>query len=326
MITPAEINSRYSLAEPYLQVLREQVRATLFAYCDKNEFALVSRIKSVDSLSEKIESGRFSSWSQIDDLVAFCVVVPTLAEEGSVIEFLSRTFNQARLTRRGQTKKSPQVFRFDSTRFVGTLATPPSTELREIDAIKFEVQVRTAFDHAWVVTTHALSYKAGVVDWKQQRLAAELKATTEKMDLLIEAFREASVKVQDSPWPEIDAKRKIYDFFLLATDTKRIPGEMAPRDWSRFVDNVYELGQRCYGRATEPTDIAGRVIDAVDAELKATGAGVPLSLSLWQVTFGSVLKKIDIPLNFHNYWPLITADLETFYPGVKAVQTRFEMA
>ena len=80
---------------------------------------------------------------------------------------------------------------------------PEETGTESINKISFEVQIRTAFDPAWVVTTHALSYKSSVVDWKQQRLAAELKATAEKMDLLILAFQEASLKIEESRWPAI---------------------------------------------------------------------------------------------------------------------------
>jgi hypothetical protein len=102
-----------------------------------------------------------------------------------------------------------------------------------------------AIDHAWIVTTDALSYKAPLIDWKQQRLAAELKATTEKMDLLIAAFHETSVRVQESPWPEIDAKKAIHNFFLAAADSKL-------RGLGRH-EAVPQLTKRCNGTAGIPS-------------------------------------------------------------------------
>lgn len=135
---------------------------------------------------------------------------------------------------------------------------PEETGTESINKISFEVQIRTAFDPAWVVTTHALSYKSSVVDWKQQRLAAELKATAEKMDLLILAFQEASLKIEESRWPAIQAKKDIHSYFASAVETQKFPKELAPKDWSRFAENVYELGRHFIG-TRKPEHVAGNL-------------------------------------------------------------------
>src|SRR5438034_374725 len=116
MITPSEVNTKYDLVKPYLLPLQQRVRQTLSVFCEEKSFALVSRVKSLESLSEKIESGRYASWSEIDDLVAFAIVIPTLLEQETAIQFLEETFQQVALKRRGSTLKPPDVFRFDSTR------------------------------------------------------------------------------------------------------------------------------------------------------------------------------------------------------------------
>jgi ppGpp synthetase/RelA/SpoT-type nucleotidyltranferase len=325
VITPAEINSRYTLVKPYLDSLQQNVRETLSPYSEQNSFALIYRTKTLQSLSEKIESGRYASWGEIDDLVAFAIVIPTLAEEDSVVAFLQDKFRCVDLKRRGTTQKAPDVFRFDSTRFVGRLPTPPGATIeRAIDRINFEVQVRSAFDHAWIVTTHALAYKSTVIDWRQQRLAAELKATAEKMDLLILAFQDASTQVRESPWPTIQAKKDISQFFTSTVDQERFPRELIPKDWSRFVDNVYDLGRRCGGRLS-PEQIAMAIIDSVRTEFSVLGPErIPLSLSLWQITFASVFKSGILKPPFIKYWPLITPQLETLYPILKEIHPRFD--
>lgn len=312
--------------KPYFGPLQKYVRETLSSYCEQRSFALVYRLKSLESLSEKIESGRFANWSEIDDLVAFAIVIPTLIEETSVVDFLKEKFRCVSLKLRGTTQKAPDVFRFDSTRFVGKVQAPPDAAgMRPIDKINFEVQIRSAFDHAWIVTTHALAFKSPVVDWKQQRLAAELKATAEKMDLLILAFQEASRRVQESPWPIIQAKKDIYRFFVSAAEEKRFPKELVPKDWSRFTDNVYELGRRC-GERPKPAQIARTITDAVSAELSALGPEkVPLSLSLWQITLASLSKTGALNGPLAEYWPLITSELETLYPPLKTLQPRFDL-
>jgi ppGpp synthetase/RelA/SpoT-type nucleotidyltranferase len=326
MVIPAEILSRYALIQPYLEPLLKIVHETLSAYCERQGFALVHRLKTMESLCEKIESGRYPNWEEIDDLVAFAIVIPTLLEEDGAISFLQEKFRPIRLRKRGSTMKSPEVFRFDSTRFVGRLRRPPGELIdRPVDIISFEIQVRSAFDHAWIVTTHALTYKAHQIDWKQQRLAAELKATTEKMDMLILAFEEASTKVAESPWPKIQAKKDIHAFFLHAAAKKRFPGELVPKDWSRFTDNIYELAEKCSARR-KPHEIAGALIRAIDAELSALGPDkVPLSLSLWQITLASLSKANTIRVPTEDYWPLITPHLEQLYPLLREFKPRFDL-
>lgn len=325
MITPAEVNLRYSNVEPYLAPLRRYVNDTLSPYCEDRGFALVSRVKTRESVSEKIESGRFASWAEIDDLVAFAVVIPTLAHEESVVAFLTERFRTVDIKRRGATPKAPDVFRFDSTRFIGTTQAPPGAEGgRPIDKLPFEVQVRSAFDHAWMVTTHDLVYKSPVADWRQRRLAAELKATTEKMDLLIMAFQEASEKIPSSPWPAIEAKSDIHRFFSEAAERDRIPAELLPKDWSRFTDNVYDLGRYCW-RDAKPTDIARNISEAVDAELTALGAEkVPRGLSLWQITLCSLSKAGLLRAPRPGRYLVITREMEDLYPSLRDFQQRFQ--
>src|SRR6185312_12062773 len=114
------------------------------------------------------ESGRYSAWSELDDLVALSIVIPTLAEEVSVLEFLRATFKEGATRLRGTTKKNPAMFRFDVTRFIGKQKSPLQFEpgQRVYYETPFEIQIRSAFEHAWIVTTHAITFKANNVDWK----------------------------------------------------------------------------------------------------------------------------------------------------------------
>jgi ppGpp synthetase/RelA/SpoT-type nucleotidyltranferase len=324
MITPPEVNARYSEIEPYLAPLQRYVHETISQFCQARGFAVVSRVKTLESLSEKIESGRYSRWSDIDDLVAFAIVIPTLADEEPATEFLQQRFQVVAIRRRGTSQKAPDVFRFDSSRFVGRWQAPPGSDKpRPIDQISFEVQVRSAFDHAWIVTTHALTYKSPVIDWKQQRLAAEMKATAEKLDLLIAAFQEASTRIPESPWPIIDAKKRIHRFFETAAQNGQIPVELLPKDWSRFTDNVYELGRHCGVKPT-PDAVAQMISEAVRAELAELGSEkLPRSLSLWQITLASLSKAGLLRAPLTRHWPLITSEMEALYPALKDFNPRF---
>jgi ppGpp synthetase/RelA/SpoT-type nucleotidyltranferase len=110
MITLAAVASRYASQEPYLGVLRQIVRNTLQTFVDDKGYALLSRIKPLESIAEKLESGKYKSWDDIEDLVAFMIVVPTLSDEAEVLEFLSVIFQEVTLRSRGGAQKAPDVF------------------------------------------------------------------------------------------------------------------------------------------------------------------------------------------------------------------------
>lgn len=329
MITPAAIRNRYISLQPYLGPLRTIVRDTLQPFVDGNSYALVSRIKSLESLAEKLESGRYKGWSELDDLVAFTVVVPTLSDEAAVIKFLRSVFEEVSLRARGASNKAPEVFRFDGTRFIARLRAFGSPGRENIEAITFEVQIRSAFEHAWSVTTHALSYKTANVTWERLRLASQLKAAVEQLDIMILAFEEAALKIEASNWPIVEARRKIADSFATIVASGKLPQVMAPKDWSRFAENVLDLVQASpWGaRRRQPVAMAQAAIDAVERELAVLGeTGAPLSISLWQFTFASLCNAGIVEAPLDDRWPVITPELEGFYPIVKGFAPRFDLA
>ena len=179
---PASVLQKHKYMRPYLDTLEQHVRDVVAGYCDRKGYAYAGRAKSSESLAEKIETGRFAKWSDLDDLFACTIVIPALTDEPEVLEFLKGAFMEARLRRRGSTRKDPAVFRFDTTRFIGRLRPSDIDRNPVLTATSFEVQVRTAFEHAWSVTTHALTYKADQVDWRHQRLAAQLRSAIEQLD------------------------------------------------------------------------------------------------------------------------------------------------
>ena len=324
MITPAQILNRYRSVEPYLEPLRSRVRESLLVLCEAETFALSSRIKTLESVSEKVETGRFKTWAEIDDLVAITVVVPTLAHEPQVIEFLQEGFEQVALRPRGTTLKAPIVFRFDSTRFIGRLRSADETSRGPIHDVPFEVQVRSAFEHAWSVTTHALTYKSADVSWSKSRLTAQLKAAVEQLDTLVLSFDDAAKYIEPSVWPELEAKAALRAFFDDFVTSGGIPAELSPKDWSRFVENVFALVAQREDRP-KPDQIVAIVKRDFNAELAAIGAGaVPMSISLWQLAFASLFKAGSLSGSMRDHWPLITPELEDLYPSLRGFEPRFD--
>jgi ppGpp synthetase/RelA/SpoT-type nucleotidyltranferase len=328
MITSSQTKSKYTGIESYLEFVRMRVRETLLAYCDSKHYAFVSRIKTLSSLSEKIESGRYTKWSDIEDLIACAVVTPTLLEEEGVLSFLGTAFEEVVVKKRGGSQKPPDAFRFDSTRFVGRLRRPETVSVTEpVYQILFEVQIRSAFEHAWSVTTHELTYKGQEVSWNRLRLAAQLKGAAEQLDLLIIGFEDASNKISPSSWPEVQAKTDIANFFKEEFNTSKLPIELSPKDWSRFADNAFAMLRSCsWSKGKRPKEIADVICTALATEISSLGRDqIPLSISLLQFVFGTLCKAGVITAPLDRYCPLITPELEVLYP-VRAFEFRFDFS
>jgi len=326
MIIPVRILNKYKSVEPYLEPLRIRVRDTLLVICEREGFALVSRVKSLASVSEKVETGRYAAWSEIDDLVAFTVVVPRLSDEPGVLNSLRNSFKEVTVRARGSTLKAPDVFRFDSTRFIGRLDSQNAEVTGPLFDVPFEVQIRSAFEHAWSVTTHALTYKTADVSWSKLRLTAQLKAAVEQLDTLVAAFEDAAKYITPSDWPEIEAKAGLREFFATQVKTGGIPEELAPKDWSRFVDNVF-AAVIASSKLKKPKDVGDLIQREVNAELQRLGRDrIPRSISLWQLTVAALVQSNTIQTTFNKHWPLITPELEELYPKLRQVNPRFDYA
>ncbi|NEQ38943.1 MAG: hypothetical protein F6K40_22785 [Okeania sp. SIO3I5] len=156
MIYPSILDRKYNQYQPFVEEVAKQVKETLLKFCDTKGYAFTSRIKTIESLAEKIETGRFQKWSDLDDLFACTIIIPTLSHEKEVTEFCKSKFEiiKGKTVKRGQNKKSPDTFKFDSTRIYAQLKSNndiiQENEL-SIYQIKFEIQIKSAFEHAWSV-------------------------------------------------------------------------------------------------------------------------------------------------------------------------------
>ncbi len=313
MIYPSILERRYQEYRPFVEAVASRVRDTMLNFCEKNGYAFTSRIKTIESLAEKIETGRFKQWSDLDDLFACTVIIPTLNQEQKVIQFCQDTFEINKIIKRGQNKKSPDTFRFDSTRIYARLKRVEDVnvdQLLSIFNIKFEIQIKSAFEHAWAVSTHDLVYKSSVIDWKKLRLAAQIKATVEQLDTLILAFEQVSDTIQESEDPEIKRKRQLAVATQSLFDQQKIPQELKPKDMTRFCDNLYSILV-----STEKQNEIQQIINCIKKNVNSTPSKqIPRSLSLLQYFLAILVENEIIIMPIKNYYCHITEELITLYP------------
>lgn len=325
MIIPSVITHKHELIKPYLNSAAERVRDVVRGFCDQQGFAYLGRIKEQVSLAEKIETGRYSSWSELDDLFACAIIVPGLSDEPDVLAFLKDMFVQHDCRLRGGARKDPSVFRFDATRFIGKInrdSFPAASD--EVLSVKFEVQIRTAFEHAWSVTTHATSYKSEKVDWRHIRLASQLKASVEQLDQLVLGFVESASLISAHSWPRIDSLENIQAVFEREVVEGTIPQEVLPSSWSRFCENFHAMLRASCQKNDDVEKRISTALGLIRDELRASLVfGFPRSISLLQFCQGALAKQGFITKPLHKYHPLITKELLDIYPDSKKLGRGF---
>jgi ppGpp synthetase/RelA/SpoT-type nucleotidyltranferase len=312
MIIPKAIKHFYEVQETNLNLISTRLRETLFPYCEKCGHAYKQRTKSLESLFEKLESGRYKSITDIDDLVASTIIVATLNLEDKVLDYLGSVFIIDNVRKRNSTKKSPEAFRFDSTRVICKLKNFQESD-ETIYSIPFEIQILTSFEHAWQVTTHSLTYKSNEVDWKLLRLSAQLRASIEQLDMLVSSFSDIRVNVKESEWIDITIKRKIFEFVKNMSKQGKIAEEHLPKDLSRFSDNVHSLlNETIKGGTINDLNCVDTILKKLEGILSEEI--IPKSLSLQQYFCIFLVKQNLIRRVKSSYNYLLTQEMLDIYP------------
>ncbi len=324
MIVSPPVKQEFERKYPYIELLYKNVREIILNYCSNNSFAFTDRIKTMDSLSEKIETGRFKKWSDIEDFYAVTIVIPNLNKEIDVILFLKNTFNEVTLKKRGNSLKAPDVFRFDSTRFIGTLK--QSGVKSEISKINFEVQIKTAFEHAWGVSTHSLVYKANEIDWKLLRIAAQLKSSVEQLDMIVSGAKQINSHIIEHKWPEVNIKKFILEKTNEFLANLNVPEELKPKDSSRFSENLFSFFQPLVHNSKKPYKLLTPFFEKANNFANLLGIEkFPRSISLIQFFIG-IANELNYNSEQGKYIPLVTMEMETIFPNIKKITKRFEIA
>jgi len=300
------------------------VKASVQTWCASRNYLFSSRIKAGESLSEKLESGRFKAWDTVDDRFACTVVVPTATHEADVLSFLGAVFDPVDVRARNSIKKAPDVFRFDSTRWVGRLN--PSVGVAVAPGagnILFEVQIQTMFEHAWGVVTHDLVYKTDTIDWRKARLAAQLKAAVEQIELTIAMFEESIEFMPGSEHPETDEKVALVLELQQLMINGRLTTELQPQSWSRLADNVSNLVRSYAPKASEHPHAMRRLRESLVGFLQSDDDFVDLrSGSLLQLILGYVGRNVVAEANLENFTVVESSELKDFH-GLRTIPKPF---
>lgn len=242
MIVPGPFSLRYNQISQDLEDLEKLVLQTLSPLIKgMPNAALQHRTKEIESAFEKLETGRFSAFSELDDLWAMTLIVPLNSDKQAAAKFVEEQFVVHTARGRGESQLSPTDFTFDSIRFYCGLKNSEEPQSLKLSKYVFEIQIKSTLEHAWTSLTRQLNYKEAAPDWRIQRLTAQFKAIVENVDLQLDNAKAYADRISVSPWWESEVRSFLYDAVAEIVSNTEFPGEIRPKNISRVVDCIWQL-------------------------------------------------------------------------------------
>ncbi|MBO6719379.1 MAG: hypothetical protein JJ913_15590 [Rhizobiaceae bacterium] len=305
------IEQTYTENVSLIEAIASEAASALSEFCTKRSFSLVQRIKAPESLRDKIETGRYANLEEIDDIVAFSVIIDTLSQEREAKAFLRKAFLVERVKSRS-TLRDERSFDFDCTRVYCRLSDKMGNR-PEIENFIFEVQIRTLLQHAWSKITHSLVYKAQSYDERASRLAAELMAQIESADRTFSRFKTSSKAVKRVTRTDAAASAQITAMFDELVATRIIPSELRPVNGRRLGENVYNSIQN---RRKNLSKAMEKIRDFATQQKDS----FPSSVSLFQLSIVALHKEGLLETGGRrkrSYY--VTNELISLFPEAKSI-------
>ena len=322
-----EINSKLSNLTSVLVDIEDRLKSTLSCYCESHDYLFSIRIKDAKSISEKIETGRFRSWEEINDLVACSIIVTESKSVKNTLKYLKSTFEEVTTINKHSSYKRPNEFRFDASRFYGRIRAGKGIEEdSDIRSIIFEVQVPTLLDYTWQKLTRKISYKNEISDWRLDRISAHFRSNIEQMEVIASNPRQFRSLMTESTWPEIKSKEKICLYFNGKIESGAITKLIEPQSWSRFSDSFYSLSLSFYDDHTPSKKISYRIGKSIQIiEDWMTKNEFASSLSLIGNCLGILIDHYNKMPNSGIYKAYISPTMSTLFPKSDPRKSDFKL-
>lgn len=146
-----------------------------------------SRIKTIESYAQKLETGRYAP-DKVDDFLGCTLVVRNLDEFPDALKVVKKfcKIESRRPKTDSSTHKKPEEFPFDDLRLYVSLRDDPKLPPSGMTNFSFEFQIKTFLQHAWSLATHDLVYKSSTINWATSRIAYQVKAMLEHAEISIQ--------------------------------------------------------------------------------------------------------------------------------------------
>ena len=239
MTVKIEASIRRAHSEYYDEytLIQKEVRELLKGACEFRQWIFEDRIKSDESYALKLLTGRFNGY-EIDDFYACTIVAPNLKAVVDAIDFVKSSMRVIEEKPGAEIKSWPTSFGFDSVRLYCKL--PNSVTPQPYHRLSFEVQVKTLLEHAWAKATHDFSYKGNEISWARERLAAQIKAVLDNVDLSINEMEStANSDFLNKKNPSYEKLREIIARLKVEFDADDSPHII--KDYKRLAEQVEKI-------------------------------------------------------------------------------------
>lgn len=276
-----QIRDIYRRCRPRYEDLKSEVRQVLKGRVEDLDWFYFSRIKSLESFAQKIETGRVADPVDLEDFLACTIVVPRLDEIGKAEEMVCRLYDrkERRPSHDHLTRKTSSDFVFDDLRLYVAMRPRLSGKRPELDGVVFEVQIKTILQHAWSVSTHDMIYKTDTVSWPLERIAFQVKAMLEHAEISIS---EAAALAGASGVAKRDVRTG--DVLEVIRTIRRLwPGDQLPTDIRRLATSILELLRLC--------KVSVERFPAIVGDEKGRVGGLPRELSPYAFTVQALARS-----------------------------------
>lgn len=186
-----EYEDNISQIERFLKAVKSQFDDILIDEKIDLGFPLQHRIKTWDSIKDKIDSGRFNlkrTIFELQDLVGLRIIILSLTDINRIVEIVERDFEVSKKYNPAEKLNNDQ-FGYNSIHYIlkipNSWRTVPS--LKNIEDFQFELQIRTLSQHIWAETSNAFEYKsASNVPRELLRSIGRISALLETVDFEID--------------------------------------------------------------------------------------------------------------------------------------------
>lgn len=313
------LEQAFSSRQSVLREVESRAREVLEDFCKRRGFLLIGRRKTLDSLRDKLETGRYQDIDSVDDVIAFSVVIDTLGQETEVKSFIKRNFNVTSI-KSGATLQDERLFDFDCTRICCSLDNKEGSTSK-IFSVQIEVQIRTMLQHAWAKITHPQVYKAELFDARASRLAAEIMAQLESIDRSLSRFRTSSRSVKTVTRKEMTACAEIVDSIDKLVADGTIPSEMRPPNGRRLGENIFR------SISVDKRKQYKKHLNQIKDFLVAQKEKFPRSVTLFQLAIVALHEanalEAGSPSRPRRYY--VTDDLITLFPSAANIPNKIQL-
>ena len=293
------------LLEPRLKTLRDYLQGRLRTeLAELKPITIEARVKTPEGVSQKLQTGRYQSLADLDDLVGLKVV---LVRRSMIVPAIEIVRGACDVIDEVQRKVNPTEFAYRQPHLIVRPQAEYGERHPELSDIRAEIQFTTALQHALDTATHDFDYKGASFGWQNFRIVAQLRGTLELADSILDnveasaAFIESGVS---APQELIDGQATL-DVLLEAFSPEVLPPDqrrMATivRAWLAALQKDAEWLRRALGAHA----------DLVHA----------LSLSPVDAVLGVMLREAgDDLVSGYSGCLFVSAELESLCPQANIV-------